>query len=261
LPFVNELKLSAETPDKLPGAAATKFALVRFEKKSATTPKLKRNNDMKICMLICIAVIGTAGCSLINVNKVNGSGVVKTEKRSLAQYTALDVNCPASLEVRLQERETFEISGDDNLIPLITTEVKNNTLYIRSTKEIAPREKLRITLSNPDLASFSFRGAGDANLSNIKNDRIEIVLSGAGELTASGETKEASITLSGAGSVDAKNLLAAKAKADSTGVGSLDIYATEQLEAKASGVGEINYYGNPKVVKKNASGIGSINQR
>jgi hypothetical protein len=43
--------------------------------------------------------------------------------------------------------------------------------------------------------------------------------------------------------------------------GSLDVYATEQLEAKASGIGEINYYGNPKVVKKDASGIGSINQR
>jgi hypothetical protein len=52
-----------------------------------------------------------------------------------------------------------------------------------------------------------------------------------------------------------------KAKADSTGVGSLDVYATEQLEAKATGIGEINYYGNPKVIKKDASGIGSINER
>jgi putative autotransporter adhesin-like protein len=216
---------------------------------------------MKIWILVCIAVIGATGCSLIDANKVKGSGVVKSEKRSLAPYTALEVSCPASLELRLQESESSEISGDDNLIPLITTEVKNNTLYIRSTQEIAPREKLRITLSNPDLKRFAFSGAGDANVSNIKNDRIEIVLSGAGDLTASGETKEAAITLSGAGRVDAKNLLAASAKANSTGVGSLDVYATEQLEAKASGVGEINYYGNPKVVKKDASGIGSINER
>jgi hypothetical protein len=216
---------------------------------------------MKIWILVCIAIIVATGCNVISANKVKGSGVVKTEKRSLAPYSALEVSCPASLEVRLQEPESSEISGDDNLIPLITTEVKNNTLYIRSTQEIAPREKLRISLSNPDLIRFTFSGAGDANVSNIKNDRIEIVLSGAGDLTASGETKEAAIKLSGAGRVDAKNLLAAKAKADSTGVGSLDVYATEQLEAKASGVGEINYYGSPKIVKKDASGIGSISER
>ena len=216
---------------------------------------------MKIWMLVCIAVIGTAGCDIMNANKVKGSGVVKTEKRSLAPYTALEASCPASIEVRLQQAESLEISGDDNLVPLITTEVKNNTLYIRSTQEIAPREKLRITLSNPDLTRFAFSGAGDANVSNIKNDRIEIVLSGAGDLIASGETRDAAITLSGAGKVDAKNLLAVNAKANSTGVGSLDVYAKEQLDAKATGVGEINYYGNPKVVKKDASGVGSINER
>src|SRR4030095_6810341 len=216
---------------------------------------------MKIWILVCIAIIVATGCNVISGNQVKGSGVVKTEKRSLAPYSALEVSCPASLEVRLQEPESSEISGDDNLIPLITTEVKNNTLYIRSTQEIAPREKLRISLSNPDLIRFTFSGAGDANVSNIKNDRIEIVLSGAGDLTASGETKEAAIKISGAGRVDAENALAAKAKADSTGVGSLDVYATEQLEAKASGVGEINYYGSPKIVKKDASRIGYVTER
>ncbi|WP_420839114.1 hypothetical protein [Argonema antarcticum] len=35
---------------------------------------------------------------------------------------------------------------------------------------------------------------------------MEIVVNGVGSLSASGETKEADITLSGIGSVDAKNL-------------------------------------------------------
>ena len=80
-------------------------------------------------------------------------------------------------------------------------------------------------------------------------------------MSASGETKEADITLSGAGSVDAKNLHAVDAKVNSTGVGSVDIYATGQLDASAVGVGEINYYGKPKSVNKKAIGIGSINEK
>jgi hypothetical protein len=90
---------------------------------------------------------------------------------------------------------------------------------------------------------------------------VEITLAGAGSLTASGETKEADITLSGAGSVDTKNLHAVNAKVNSTGIGSVEIYVTGQLDAKTSGIGEINYYGSPKIVNRQAGGIGKINER
>jgi hypothetical protein len=78
---------------------------------------------------------------------------------------------------------------------------------------------------------------------------------------AAGETKEADITLSGAGRVDTRELHAEKTKATSKGVGEMDVYASEQLDATTSGVGVINYYGNPKTVNKHAGGIGAINQK
>jgi len=218
---------------------------------------------MKISTLLIIGlVMALTGCSHIGTDaKVKGSGVAKSEKRTLAPFDSVDVSCPGSIQVRSQGQGSLEISGDDNIIPLITTEVKNNTLYIRSTETYDPKVKMEIAISTPDLKKFVFAGAGEATLANVMNDRMEMVLSGAGSVTASGETKEADISLSGAGSVDAKNLHAINAKVNSTGVGSVDIYATEQLDATAVGVGEINYYGSPKVVNKKAVGIGSINER
>ena len=218
---------------------------------------------MKILTLLAVGlVMGSVGCNLMHTTpKVKGSGTVKSEKRSLAPFTALDANCAGSIQVRSQGQEGFEISGDDNIVPLITTEVKDNTLYIRSSQEYDSKSKLQIVVSIPELKKFVFAGAGEASLSDVKNDRVEIVLSGAVSFKASGETKEVDLTLSGAGEVDAKNLHAVKAKVNSTGVGSVDVYATEQLDARASGVGEINYYGNPKTVNKQAGGIGAINQR
>jgi putative autotransporter adhesin-like protein len=218
---------------------------------------------MKILTSLSIAlVIGLAGCSLIDTtDRVKGSGIVKTDKRSLPPFASLEVMCHGSILVHTQRQEGLEIKGDDNIIPLITTEVNNGTLYIRSSKEYNPRDKLEIIVSAPDLKRFVFSGAGEANLSNVKNDRIEIALIGAGSLIASGETKEADITLSGAGSVDTKNLHAINAKVNSTGLGNIEIYVTGQLDAKTSGVGEINYYGNPKSVNRQAMGLGGINQR
>lgn len=218
---------------------------------------------MKILTLLSIGlVIGLAGCNLISTpSNVTGSGIAKTEKRSLVSFASLDVNCAGSIQVRSQGQESLEISGDDNIVPLITTEVKNGTLYIRSSKGYHPHRKLQIVVSTPNLKRFVFDGAGEANLSNIKNDRMEIVLRGVGSFNASGETKEADITLSGVGSVDAKNLHAVNAKVNSTAVGNVDIYVTRQLDIKASGIGEINYYGSPKIVNRQAEGIGKINER
>jgi len=87
------------------------------------------------------------------------------------------------------------------------------------------------------------------------------VVTGVGSFSASGETKEVDITLSGAGSVDAKNLRAVNAKVNSNAIGSVDLYVTNQLDINSSGIGEINYYGNSKIVNKQAEGIGKINQR
>ena len=217
---------------------------------------------MKRLKLLSIGlVIGLAGCIISNPGGVKGSGIAKTEKREVISFHSLDVNYVGSIEVRSQEQENVQISGDDNIISFITTEVKNGTLYIRGTKGYNPRQKLLIIVSTPNVKRFVFDGVGEANLSNIKNDRLEIVVSGVGSLSASGETKELDITLSGVGNVDAKNLRAVNAKVNSKAVGSVDLYVTGQLDVDASGVGEVNYYGNPKIVNKQAEGIGKINQR
>jgi len=217
---------------------------------------------MKILPLLSIGlVIRLTGCVIINPSQVRGSGIAKTEKRTVPAFNSLNVNYAGAIEVRSQEQESLEISGDDNIIPFITTEVKQGTLYIQSSKGYSPRQNLKVIIGTPDLKRFVFDGVGEANLSNVKNDRIEIDIRGVGSFKASGETKEANITLSGVGNVDAKNLRAVNATVDSNAVGNVDLYVTEKLDVKASGVGAVNYYGNPKIVNRQAEGIGKINQR
>jgi hypothetical protein len=217
---------------------------------------------MKILPLLSIGlIIGLTGCVIINPSQVRGSGIAKTEKRTVPAFDSLDVNYAGAIEVRSQEQESLKISGDDNIIPFITTEVKQGTLYIQSSKGYSPRQNLKVMIGTPDLKRFVFDGVGEANLSNVKNDRIEIDIRGVGSFKASGETKEANITLSGVGNVDAKNLRAVNATVDSNAVGNVDLYVTEKLDVKASGVGAVNYYGNPKIVNRQAEGIGKINQR
>ena len=215
-----------------------------------------------LTLFIVVLAVGLLGCGIVGNNaRVKGSGVSKTEQRQTPVFDSLEVKCHGTIQVRAQGQAGLEISGDDNIVPLITAEVRGGTLYIQASKEYDARSGLRIAVSTSDLKRFVFAGAGEASLTDVKNDRLEIVMSGAGSLTASGETQAAEISLTGVGSMDAKGLRAVDARVSSTGAGSVDVYATGQLEARATGVGEINYYGNPKIVKRQATGIGSINER
>ena len=217
----------------------------------------------RLTILFCIALLFTlAGCEFtLDKDKVKGSGQAKNETRQVAPFTAIEVKCAGTINVTAQATSKLEISGDDNIVSLIKTEVRDNTLYITAEKDYTPKNKVQINISTPDLAKFVFAGAGEATLAKIKNNQMEIVASGAGEVKASGDTKQADITLSGAGRVDARDLHAETTKATSSGVGEMDVYASEQLDASTSGVGEINYYGNPKTVNKHAGALGAINQK
>ena len=54
---------------------------------------------------------------------------------------------------------------------------------------------------------------------------------------------------------------AAKVSVDSSGAATADVYASEELRAHVSGAGNVNYFGDPKTVNKEASGAGSITKR
>jgi hypothetical protein len=42
------------------------------------------------------------------------------------------------------------------------------------------------------------------------------------------------------------------------GIGSVAIHAKDKLNATVRGMGNLTYYGNPRVVNKSVSGIGSV---
>lgn len=64
-----------------------------------------------------------------------GGGTKITETRKIADFSAIDVEDGLTLEVK-QGATSLTIEGDDNIVPLYSTEVVNGTLRIqRKSKE------------------------------------------------------------------------------------------------------------------------------
>ncbi len=189
---------------------------------------------------------------------VKGSGVIKTETRELPKFSAVDFGGAIEMEIVAQKDQRVEIEADDNILPLITTEVKGGTLYISNQQRINWHSKVKVRISVTDLNSLNVSGASKANASNIKCDNFKLDVSGASKIKLDGETNNLSVEASGASRVEASDLKAVKATADASGASKIYVNATESVEADASGASGISYSGNPKNVKKNASGASSV---
>lgn len=203
--------------------------------------------------------LGVAGCR--HHSGLKGSGNRKTEKRALNSFKAIDSEGAFEFEVTCQQPLSFSIEGDDNILPLIQSDVRDGVLYLRPEKGYSSRSLIVIRISVPNLENIKASGAGKFHITDLKNDAFTVETNGATALTAAGQTKSVEIRNTGAGKIDTDGLHAQKAKVDISGAASVDVYASEQLDASVSGVGRVSYSGNPKTVNKNVSGMGMVSPK
>lgn len=204
-----------------------------------------------------VLVILLSGCNGLSMK---GSGILKDETRNISDFDVLEADGAYTIEVICGKEPSLQIIGDDNIIPLIRTEVSSGTLYIRNERSISPRGRITLKITTGNLNEVISAGASNIFVSGIKSNRFHVNASGAGKIEISGRASMADYSLSGAVKINARNLNAAKVNVDLSGASKAEIYASEELKAAISGVGKINYYGNPGVVKRKISGLGSLTQ-
>lgn len=216
---------------------------------------MKRIVGLSLTVLACLILL--SGC---HIGGVRGSGVRKTEKRDLAPFTVIDTTGAFSVEVSCQKPASFEIEGDDNILPLIKTEVRNGVLHITNTKGYSVRNEITLRISLPNLETIKSAGAGNFRVTDLKNERLNIETTGATKVTVSGQTGFLGISSSGAGHIDAHSLRATKAEVSVSGAGGVDVAASDELDVTVSGAGRVVYSGNPKLTK-HVSGAGRVTKR
>lgn len=212
-------------------------------------------NKLIYSILPFLAVI-CLGCNGIGVQ---GSGILKDETRDIEDFSSADISGAYDIVIKCGEKPSLEMMGDDNIIPLIHTEVYDGKLTIWTEKNISYRRKIKIKITTDNLEFLNLSGASRVKLMNIDNDKLQIDASGAVSIITTGTTDLLDLNLSGAVSSDSKKLKANDVHVELSGASHANVYAKDLLKAQISGVGSIKYYGTPKVLKR-ISGLGSISQ-
>jgi Putative auto-transporter adhesin, head GIN domain len=187
-----------------------------------------------------------------------GSGVPATEARHVAAFAAVDLAGANRVAVRVGGKRSVVVHADDNLVKLITTEVRNGVLVIGNTGSFTTKSPMRVDVTVPTLTTATLSGTGILNLDAVNGERFTARVPGTGVLRVSGTVDRLDATLGGSGDMQLENLVARAARVGVPGSGRLQVHATEMLKATVSGSGAIFYRGNPSSVTQSVTGSGVI---
>ena len=223
----------------------------------------------KVLLIVLVLVLGAGGVAAyrgyeffqtVVATAVRGSGKITTEARAVGSFTSIHLAGVGSASIERTGTTGLSISADDNLLPLITSEVKDGTLHlsIKSGASISSAHvEYRVTVG--DLREIHVAGSASLRADDLVGAVLAVEVSGAGRVRLSGRTEALTVAVSGAGSLDATALNAKRATVETSGAGSVSVNVSDTLDARASGAGSVRYVGEPKLTS-HVSGAGSIRQ-
>jgi hypothetical protein len=191
---------------------------------------------------------------------VRGSGVQAEEHRTVAEFHAVDFEACGSVRVRVGEGPTVHLSGDDNLLALVETEVEGGVLTVSLAEPCSFRRGLEVVLGTPALARFTLEGVGDVRIAGLAAERLELAIEGAGTLQAQGSARGLAGTIEGSGALLLAELEAEEAELSIEGSGSMDVRVARSLHYSIAGSGQIRYSGAPELAGR-IDGSGTVEKR
>lgn len=202
------------------------------------------------------------GSNIVNTGNVSGcvqgSGSAKEESRSLPAFHGLEVDGAYTVRIACQKDQSVEISADDNLLPLILTEVHDGILRVTSKKSICASAPMTLTITVETLDLIRSSGANEFQVADLKGESLEVDLSGSSNMTLDGTVDRLAAKIDGASGLLARQLKTKQVAVAISGAGSAEVHASERLQGDISGVGSIRYAGNPGEVVRNIMGWGDI---
>lgn len=187
-----------------------------------------------------------------------GSGNIKTEQRNVSEFNSVKVGGAIVVEITAQKDYSLEVEGDDNILPLIKTEVDGDTLKISSEKGYTTSNPIKVRISAQNIDDLDLSGASKVSIVNLDNESLNVDTSGASKISCEGKTKNLTVDMSGASHFESEKLSADIVSVDASGASKANVSVGSELKADLSGASKVVYFGNPTNIEKKTSGASSI---
>lgn len=232
--------------------------------------------NITFALVVFVFVLSACG---VTPPLVTGSGKMVTQTFDVQDFDQIRLSTSGVLYIEQGDEFNLTIETDDNILPLLSVEVEQGVLTIRTepATTILQRETLIYRVTLPELSALDLSGSAEIRVENFEAQSLNVNVSGSGnvtvenltaqtvfsELNNSGEVRlvgtadSHEIKVSGSGDVLADEFKTSHAQVIVNGSGDINLWVLENLGVIISGSGNVQYFGSPQLTKT-ISGAGDL---
>jgi hypothetical protein len=249
-----------------------------------------------ILTLLTFLALGFTACWEFDFE--TGNGNIETYNVAITEgYDKVEIRGSGKIYIEKGEPKDAVVQIDENLYTNLEMYVRNNTLIIDLNNSMPT--KCEINLSMPSIEGIKISGSadvfveglfetqgefeteisgsGDIYVKEINADKIDLNISGSGDIKIYGNTNDifvdisgsgdvqyigkalyANVQISGSGDINMANAELTDADVDISGSGNVKIYVLKALDVDISGSGDVYLYNNPETFNYKISGSGKV---
>ena len=233
-----------------------------------------------------------AGC-------IDGNGEMISQNRTLEPFHSIVVEGSMDVQIGHGDQQLLKLQAEENIMPIITTTIKNGVLTISSTENYCTTKGVRVFATMPEIRSVTIEGSGDVTAEGIivagknagastgagvppdaatgklsfaidgsgsinvrvQSDEVGVIIGGSGDVFLKGSSRAFKAEINGSGNIIASDLQTDQCRISINGSGDASVHAASELHVEINGSGDVVYAGNPAKLYTNVNGSGDVRKR
>jgi len=224
------------------------------------------------------------GCGKTGVDCLNSTGETTTEERMIPSFDSIEINDYVNVFISHDSVAKVIVRAGKNILPGITTEVKNRQLVIRNINTCnwvrSYQNPINVYVSTPDLWKIYYNSSGNlSSMNTLSFDSLRVeVWGGCGTIDLDmdifqgyfylqigtvdfhlrGSCDIASMSSGDFGLLDAQNLHTRFLFISNRSSNNCYVFVDQELTATIESIGDIYYTGDPKKITTILNGSGNV---
>lgn len=194
-----------------------------------------------------IALVAAAASFPVRTQTIRGSGVAKSEQRSLAPFDRIEVSGDFDVTLVDGPEHRITVEADDNLLDAVSADVIDAQLRIASLRSFVSRTPMKLTVESPQQRGLTIAGSANVTAASLRGPDFALAGSGSSTARLGGRVEHLKISLVGSGRIDALDLVADRVDIEIAGSGTAEVHAVKALDLMVIGAGTVRYRGDPKI--------------
>ena len=210
----------------------------------------EKTTVQKITLFIAFATLFLSLGNCQDNDRYVGSDRQATETRPVAGFDEIRVADAIAVEVTASSEFLVTVSGNDNLMDRIVTDVRGDRLTVEMLPGSYRDLDVTVTIEMPALGFLDLSGASHGQVTGLPAGADTFVLELSGASTATVNNASATdlvLGLSGASSASLYGMEVSEAEINLSGASEASIRVAERITGSLSGASNLHYRGNPTV--------------